>query len=282
MNSWNSSELFLVFVRRAIFAFFVILLAVTAGHAQESGHVGITTREIPVFTNQGTSKASAIFIDQGYAANYLTYCDTNFVGSIDLEWSPPITGSPSLGPFIALAQASYGAGNADSSCHTLQVGGYFPNLRSTLTITGGSVSAWYTASAAPIALFAAGVGSNGPASPVVCDQSTFVTAAAGVNVEIVGPTNFGDTVIICGFSISFDGATSAGMVEIGWAASAGACAASPVPNWWNNTTSSTPQTLVFPMTVRSFSTSADPLACFVNSSGAIATVQVSYASVHGL
>lgn len=276
----NSAELFLYFVRRLIFAFFVVVLVSTA-RAQNAGNVGIYTREIAVFNAQSTSKSSGIFPDFGFGANYLTYCDTNFIGVIDLEWSPPITGSPTLGPFISLAQASYTSGNADSACHTLQVGGYYPNLRSTLTITGGSVSAWYTASSAPISYVPSGLGTNGPTPPIVCDVDNQISIPTGTTVLIAGPLNSGDRVILCGFTVSFNGATSTGNVEIAWSAT-NACGTLTSPSWAMFTTSATPQTLSSDVQQRTNFPVGDPYACVTNSSGATVFLSASYASVHGL
>src|SRR5208282_929797 len=97
------SELFLTFVRRMIFSFFLILAVAVASHAQNNGTAGVATGEITVFSAQSSAASSggvwpcvqpngttpnpcAVFPDHGYAANYLTYCNTAFVGTIDVEW----------------------------------------------------------------------------------------------------------------------------------------------------------------------------------------------------
>ena len=66
-----TAELFLSFVRRVIFSFFLIVLAAFACHAQNAGNVGIYTRQITVFTNQATTASAGIFPDFGFAANFL-------------------------------------------------------------------------------------------------------------------------------------------------------------------------------------------------------------------
>jgi hypothetical protein len=276
----QTSEIFLTFVRRLIFSFFLILMiaAATQAHGQTSGTVGLYTRQITVFTAQATSTHSAIFPDFGYAANYLTYCTSGFGGTIDLEWSP----NPLTTAYITLAQASYGLIGNDTNCHTLQAGGYYPNMRSTVTRTAGSVSAWYTASAGPVSYVAAGIGSNGPSSPITCDQSTtfFGILSGGTGGgPAIEPLQTGDTVVICGFQWSFNGATSAGFLEIEWAP-AGTCTGATV-NWQAYTTANTPQIFTVPLQQRS-TVLANQSPCFVNGSGATASVSVSWASVHGL
>lgn len=244
--------------------------------AQNSGAVELYTREITVFTGQNTTAASAIFPDYGFAANFLTYCNSTFSGTIDLEWSP--TGV--AGPFIVLAQASYSGTQPDSSCHVLQVGGYFPNMRSSVTRTAGSVSAWYTASAAPIPQVSSGLGSNGPSSPINCDQNATVTGVATAGTAAfggVGPLRTGDTVVICGFTWSFQGATSAGTVLLVWSPT-NACA-TPATSWVSYTTASTPQVLPIALQQRS-GVPSQQTPCVTNNSGATAAVSILWASVH--
>jgi hypothetical protein len=290
-------ELFTAFVRRGVLGFLLLIIgACFVGclprplHAQNSGVVGVATKELQIFSAQASTASSGgtwqcngstvpiacpVFPDLGAAANFLSYCDTGFEGTIDLEWSP--TGTA---PFLVLAQASY-SGVTDSLCHTLQVGGYFPNMRSTVTVTTGSLSAWYTASAAPIPLVSSGLGTNGPSSPINCDENAIQGVLTGATTSIgsVGPVNTGDTIVICSWSISFNGATSAGSVSLNWAGSA---ACSPTfPSWQIYTTASTPQTIVIPVSQRGPNL-AHEYPCLVNSSGATVEVSISFASVHGL
>lgn len=226
----HTSELFLTFVRRLIFSFFVILLVATASRAQETGHTAISTREVSVFTAQSSTTHSAILPDFGFAAQTLFVANTAFTGTIDLEWSP--TGAT---PFYTLTIATY---NNDSANHILQLGGYWPNLRSSVTVTTGSVSAWYTASAAPIPYTPPAIGSTGPASPIQCDQ--FQTASVLANGSFTSiATSSTRGFAICGFTISFTGATSTGGVQVGWGTS-GACSGGVYP-WFIATQASTPQ-----------------------------------------
>lgn len=274
----NASKIFPVFVRRRIFAFLLVLAVSAASHAQNGGNVGIYTREVSVFNAQATSASSATFPDFGFGANYLTYCNTGFVGTINLEWSPPITGSATLGPYVTLAQASYPTLFPDSACHTLQVGGYYPNLRSTVTRSAGSLSAWYTAQATGIPNVTAGIGSNGPSSPITCDRSIPLLVPSGAALELVDPILTNDTVIFCVVTWGFSAATTAGNIQLGSSAIGSHCASAYIL-FNSSTTASTPQTLVFPGQLRA---PLNQAICAINLSGADAYLNISYASVHGL
>jgi hypothetical protein len=289
------SKEFVTIVRRCAIAFALVLVCFAVGDlvsphrsalGQGSGTVGIQTTNIPVFSAQASTLSSGgiwqcnnanssgicpVLRDFGFAANFLTFCDSSFVGSIDLEWSP----TNSLTTFYPLSTATYKT--ADSLCHTLQVGGYFPNLRATVTVTSGSLSAWYTASSAPIPLYAAGIGTNGQTSPVICDNSSVLGVSTGTTGFAFANLNTGDTVVVCNFSVSFGAATSTGTLSLGWANST-ACT-SAVASWVMETTSSTPQTLPIPVSQRS-PVPASQYLCITNSSGASAEVSFSWASVH--
>ena len=277
------SELFLAFVRRLIFAFLLVLLIASAmrAHAQSGGTVGVYTREVSVFTNQSTTTHSAIFPDFGFGCNFLSYQTNGFTGIIDVEWAPPVPVGTAP-TYIPLAQASYQAGNPITGFNTLQVGGYFPNMRSTVTPSAGSLSAQYTASAAPCPLFGAGLGSNGPTSPIVCDQSTTLGSIANgatVGSDGLGPILAGDIVVVCGFQWGFTGATSMGSIAIGWAPTS-SCAGAGT-SWVTPTTANTPQLFTILLPQRS-SLRATQFLCVVNNSGAAAYFSVSWASVHGI
>jgi hypothetical protein len=277
-----TSEIFLSFVRRLIFCFFLIVLGATASHAQNAGNVGIYTREVPVFTAQSTTAHSAILPDFGFAAHNLTYCNSLFQGSIDFEYSP--TGPSPFVPVI-LARAAYPSGitATDSACHVLQLGGYYPNLRITVTPTAGSVTATYSGSAAPIPIVSTGLGTFGPSPPIVCDQNAIQSVTSGSTASIgnVGPYYSGDAIVICSFSISFFGATTAGQVALDWSISV-ACSTLSGQTWAAFTTANTPQFFSVPIPQRSFIPATRSFPRLTNSSGSVAIVSISYASVHTL
>lgn len=234
-------------------------------HAQNNGVVGLLAEEFQVFNAQTTTKSSAIFTDIGQGLNILFYCDTAFIGTIDLEWSPT-TQAPS---FMPLQVAQYAA--ADTGCHVLTVNGYFPNLRSTVTPTSGSLSAWYSASSGPVGYATPAIGSNGPVSPPLCDQEG-ATAISNSATSVLGVVAFsGSTTILCGMTVSFNGATTAGNIQLGWSTTA-ACS-SPLVLWVSLTTANTPQTFPVTYSIRS-PTPVQSFPCVINNSGT--TVEFSY------
>ena len=294
------SEQFAKVVRRTILAMIVIVFALALySHSQNGGTVGIQAQMIPVFTNQSSTKSSggiwqcgittgvcSVFQDIGQGTNTLFYCNTGFAGSIDLEWNP----SPSTSTtFYPVAQAFYLSSSPDSACHQLSAGAYWPNMRATVTPTAGSLSAWYLSNSGASSPVLAGIGTNGPASPVVCDRNNVSTQASGGTSSIasIGPVESGDTIVICAFSIGFSGATTGGSVAIQWASSTGNCAAlSADETWGTYTPSGTPTFLPVAVPQRSGTATTGATAlqypCFNNSSGVNAIISVSYASVHGL
>ena len=170
----------------------------------------------------------------GQSTHFLSYCNTGFAGTISLESSPDGTfTSPNV-----LASATYGQNaTTDSACHILQAGGYFQTVRARVShYVSGSVSAWYTAIAAPISFAPSALGSNGPTAPVACDHSFFLSIPASSSGGLVGLS--GTSIYICQVTISFNGTTSAG--DIGLGAGAGNCT-SPSTFWPIHITASSPQ-----------------------------------------
>jgi hypothetical protein len=290
-----TAEIFSTFVRRLLFAFLLLVMVAvgTHAHGQGAGTVGIYTGNLTVFTSQAVSGSSGgtwecggsptpiacpVFPDHGYATNVLTFCNASFTGSIDLEWSP--TGSST---YIPVSIATFGS--IDSNCHKLQVGGYYPNLRATVVRTAGSVSAWYTASAAPISVFPAAVGTNGATSPISCDGNVTLSITNGSTTYLnVTALNAGDLVNICNFTLSFAATPGTGTVALGWATTSGC--SSPTNNFVINTLASTPQTLIFPapqnLRPPGGIASGNTFACLTNNSGATLQVSLGSASVNSL
>lgn len=285
----QTSDYFAKVLRAVLLAAAAVLVGLMAvnAHAQNSGTVGIQAVFFPVFTNQNTSASSGgywncgvasgpcpVLQDIGQGTNILSYCDTNFTGTIDLEWTPAY--SPSA-TFIVITQATW---TNDFGCHSLPFGGYFPNMRATLTGSGGSVSAWYTAISGPTAFAAPAIGSAGPTSPVQCDLNTIGTYASGAigsSAVMAQPINRTDSVVICGMTVSFNGAASAGSIRVAYGTSV--CASASNTTFQAYTTANTPQILNVPYPQRNAFV-ANNTPCFFNTSGASAEVSISYASVH--
>jgi hypothetical protein len=286
------SEIFLSFVRRLIFSFCLVLLVAVASHAQgNAGTVGVATTEVTVFSGQASAASSGgiwgcynaqtgttpspcpILPDRGFASHDLFVCNSGFSGTIDLEWSPTYSASNPTATFYPLVTGTY---SNDSACHSLQVGLYFPNMRSTVTWIFGSTSAWYTASAAPIPNTPAALGSNGPTSPIQCDTTKSGSGASGTQTALF-TTSATRGLGVCSFTISFGGATSTSAtgVQIGYGAT---CSGGVYP-WTLATTASTPQTIVVGSGLGAvlqvpFGTTN---LCVNNNSGATVTVAASYA-----
>jgi hypothetical protein len=280
----QTSEIFLTIVRRALFA--LLLIAVIAlvqtdsrVRAENAGIVGIETVEVPALTNvlNGTSQ---ILRDQGFAAHYLRYCPANWTGAISFEWAP---NGVSSGFFVPLQTAL--VVTSDSQCHTLQLGGYYPNLRvRAVNQAVGTISAWYMASSAPIAYYSPTISSGGPSSPVSCDQNKSATIASGVTAFLAGPILTGVNTFytrVCGMSISFAAAPGNGAVTLEWDID-NTCASTPNPNWAINTTASTPQVLPFPdlnLGSRPDNGLPQQFLCLANTSGQSLKVNYNYALI---
>jgi hypothetical protein len=288
------SEQFSKVLRGALLALLAVLVCFGLGdvarepqtvYAQNAGTVGIQAQLTPVFSAQSTTASSggvwqcgrlanpsgvcAYLPDIGQGVNILYYCDTNFVGTIDLDWSP---GNNST--FTTLTSASYSVG--DNGCHTLTLNGYWPQLRSTATVSGGTVTAYYSANSGPVGFSAPAIGSHGATSPVVCDNSgtsVVATGTGGVLPNIQTPTN---TVVLCGFTISFGAAPTAGLVELGWSTSS-ACG-TPTYTWAQQTTANSPQIFSVPYSLRAPS-QVTPWPCFNNTSGALVYFSYTFAQV---
>ena len=243
--------------------------------AQNAGNTGTFTNAQVVFTNLAANGSSAVLQNIGQSAHFLTYCNTGFSGTIDLEVS--FTGSA---PWTPIASATYGQlGITDSACHVLQAGGYFQNIRSTVSnYSAGSLSAWYSSSSGPIAFTPAALGSNGPTSPVACDKTgtqSFAQNTTGGNIVSGLP---GAQIWVCQMTISFNGATTTGVIQLADGAS-GACS-SLTTRWTENVLSSTQQsqTVGAPLGAFYHTTGGNTSLCFVSTAiTASTTIAISYA-----
>jgi hypothetical protein len=235
----------------------------------------IATYSIRLFTNQAVPAASNILRDIGQGTNILTVCNSNFIGSVDLEWEPQGTTT-----FLPLQTAQY---NSDSGCpHTIVVGGYYPNLRArVVTTAGGNTTINYTASAAPVHPVPAGISSNGPTPPPVCDQqvsSAFPTGGTNtVGVLAAAPNQI---TVFCGFTISYTAAPTGGNVNFNWVTPPTLCSTgSGVQSWSMSIPSTLTAPVVVPLPQRSPIPNQLTQPCFTNNSGATALVTVSYATI---
>jgi len=181
-------------LRKLIFAF--AFLTVT-GHAQFLGYVASQSSAQTAFTAQAANGASVTFNNVGQSSHFLSYCTTNFVGVISLEGSSDGTFTPSN----RLSAGTYNT--ADTGCHVLPAGGYYPAVRAQVSnYSAGSVTASYTAIAAPISVTHSAINSTGPFSPVQCDQTTFINSVVSPFTNTLVPGIATQNIYVCSIAIS--------------------------------------------------------------------------------
>jgi hypothetical protein len=214
-----------------------LFLALTLGaQAQFIGYISSQSTAQVVFTAQAANATSSILSNIGQSSHYLTVCNSALVATITLEASTDGTfGSP-----VTLVSGNYQAA-ADSSCHVLQAGGYYPAVRARVkNYSSGSTNVFYTGIGGPTAPAPSALSTIGPAAPVACDLTSGPSsvAASTSNASLItGITS--TSMIVCSLTLSFSAATTAGQVQLTQGA-AGSCAA-PTALYTLNITANTPQ-----------------------------------------
>ncbi len=293
MNNEHTASTFTKVIAAAIAVFLLALASIIVGdhfsapvHAQTAGTVGILSSERPLLTAATATGCSPIVADIGQGSNIMFVAETDTSGGtaiFDFEWSP----SGSSGPWYVITQGKFIDSAANT--HSLPLNGYFPNLRVCLnTYTNGTWSAWYTATSGPLSLATPAIGTNGPTSPPLCDQSTATEPITNGATTFIGPTPVimaTDTVIVCSIAVSFLSAPSTGSLGFEWYSSS-ACSTSPVLALLDYTTASTPQLYTRSTGLRSvvggrLGAISNSL-CLINNSGVSVSVTVSWGSIHGL
>lgn len=176
-----------------------------------------------IFVNHTGNGISPTITNLGQSSHFLTICNNQFQGTVIFEASRDGTFTPPT----TIAAANYGdvpgAGARqapDSNCHLLQAGGYYPTLRVRITNalpTTGTTTIFYSGIGGPVAPNPAALATKGPSSPIACEDHFSApglapSLAAPVNVKFAVP---GATVIVCEITISFDAATTAGLLIFG-------------------------------------------------------------------
>lgn len=263
-------------ISRMLLSAVMVACCVCASLAQNAGTIGIQSKLQTAFLTKTATYCSGIFSDIGQGSNILFVVNTAGGGGqsvVDFEWSP--TGAA---PFYPIVSASYN--DLGTSTHVLSTNGYFPNLRTCLTYTSGTWSAWYTSTSGPLSYVTPAVGSNGPVSPPICDKWTTATVP-NTTGGFVGPfplNTSSDTVIVCGIMVSFQGATTAGSLLWEWASSSGC--ATPTTAFTDYTTASTPQQYAIPVQVRSYvGASVLNYFCVNNTSGTQIGILINWGSI---
>ena len=229
----------MVDVRKSIRALLIVAayaICALRCEAQFIGYISAQSTAQIVFTNQAANATSATLSNIGQSSHFLTICNAAFVGTVALEASTDGTyASP-----VTMASGNYLIA-ADTGCHVVQAGGYFPAVRVRVkNFSSGTTSVFYTGIGGPLAPVPAALSTIGPSSPIACDQSdgpSSIPASTANATLITGVA--GTTVIVCSLTLSFSAATAAGQVQLTQGA-AGSCAA-PTALYTLNITASTPQ-----------------------------------------
>lgn len=226
--------------RNLIFA--VLALAGWISPAQvEAQFLGYTSQQSTaqlVWTNQNANAVSSTLSNIGQSSHYLTVCNTAFVGVVSLEAS---TDSTYANP-VTLVAGNYGTLAADTGCHVLQAGGYYPAVRARVKgYSSGSASVFYTGIGGPIAPAPSGISSSGPTAPPVCDTNAGPSSVAQNTTTAslgIGGTA-GQAITVCSITLSFSAATTTGQVQ--FVTGAGPSCTAPTALYTLNITASTPQ-----------------------------------------
>ncbi|MGH9501679.1 MAG: hypothetical protein ACRD20_02380 [Terriglobales bacterium] len=263
--------------RSTWFILATVVLIVCAGGLlsgfQNAGNTGTFTAAQPVFINQTATTCSAIVKNIGQSSHFLQYYASGeaggFAGSIDLEES-----FDSL-HWTQMALANLSIGTGDSGI--LQAGGYYQNVRSCITVTSGTLSAWYSSSSGPVAFTSPATNSVGTTSPTACDLSVVATIASGATVQLIAEGS--RTLAVCEVLVSFDAATAAGNVQLGFRDPPPAADCTGFsPLWQLDTLATTPQVLPYGAPLGAFTRAPAPARgmCGKNTSGANLTIAISY------
>ena len=263
----------LKFIARLIVLFCLVLCLVPFSFAQNNGTTGtFTMSQQLTFDGSGNSQ---VVRNIGQSAHYLQFCTAGWSGfpqTIAIQSS--FNGTTNWTTIAETAVALTG-------CRTLQAGGYYQAIRVHAFSLGGTITAVYNASSGPISFAATGISSTGATPPTICDQNISVSIANGATGLVVGEFPDGTAVFkICGFQISFNGATAAGSYQFE-TASDSACTGPNGPIWPNFTTAATPQTITAGSGQGTLFTVPGLVLCFLNNSGATARVNISYAGIVG-
>jgi len=244
-------------------------------HAQNSGNTGTFTTAQPAFTSvSSASSTSAIFLNIGQCSHYLSFVSAGALSAVaDISLEESYDGKTNFIPIASGHQVGPGGG-------VLQAGGYYQNVRARLANnTGLTITATYQASSGCVAYAAAGQGTAGATAPVICDSQSTTTLPTG-NAAILTTLVTGKTPAICGFTVSFEGATGAGHLDF-FGGVSGCTFVSPLFDLYRiATTANTPQFLTVGTGQGSvFRGALSGVVCVAQDSGAQMVISVSYANI---
>jgi len=209
----------------------------------------------------------------GAGGHYFTYCTTATSLQIIAEESPDGV----AGHFVPISSV-YGVPSAinGNPCAVIQVGGMYgyPAVN-VLSISGGSVSVWYSATTAIVNAFPPAQNSQGAATVTSCDKSLNIGSGQNLTTLLITGTAT-QSIHVCGFTISFSAAPASGSITLE-SGTGSTCATGSLYPWSMFTISSSPQTIDVG---RTFSILPSTNLCLeVTSVGASTTVEfnMSYA-----
>jgi hypothetical protein len=175
----------------------------------------------------------------GAGAHYFTYCTTASSLQIIAEESPDNVSTH----FVPISTV-YGVPSAinGNACAVIQVGGMYgyPAVN-VLSISGGSVSVWYSGTVGIVSAFPPATNSQGAATVTACDKSLNIGSGQNFTTELIAGTST-QSIHVCGFTISFSAATSTAAVYL-QSGTGSTCATGSVIPWSMFTTASSPQTV---------------------------------------
>lgn len=193
----------------------VTLLLPVAAEAQFNGYVGLQTVMVPVVLNTASTGRFKVNANIGSSYHTLTYCLSTPSTALQLIVEQSPDGQDAHFTQVSpISEFPWQAIN-NNSCGVIRVGGYYSILAvNVLLLSGGTISIWYTGTAGPTDIYPPAVNSSGGTSPAECDQSlVFSQLAPGAVYQLVtGNPNQG--IYICGGTLSFDGATSSGSIQM--------------------------------------------------------------------
>jgi hypothetical protein len=197
-------------MKKVFTTFFVVLLALSAQAQRQSTVVQLLNNSSA--TGRVVPSANDLI---GAGASYWTYCTTATSLSVIAEESPD-----NVSAHFVPVSVTYGVpvtinGNP---CAVIQAGGLFayPSFN-VLSIAGGTISVWYSASTGVVSTLPPATNSSGATTPVQCDstqgaaavgaaQARIITGAAGKRIYVCGgtfslqaaPTGLGSVALVTG------------------------------------------------------------------------------------
>lgn len=199
---------------KKVLGILAILVAIPA-HAQFNGYVGLQTVMVPVVQNSSATGRFRVNSNIGASYHTFTYCLSTPATALQLIVEQSPDGQDAHFTQVSpISEFPWQAINSNN-CGIIRVGGYYSVMAiNVLLLTGGTLSVWYSATAGPTDIFPPAVNSSGGTSPIACDQSIAINQlAAGGTYQLV-PGNPNQGIYVCGGTLSFDAATTAGSEEL--------------------------------------------------------------------